>query len=98
MHWITIAVPPFNSIETFDAVRDRLGVEPEGLLARWVGTVDGGVRVVMVWRSRAHADHFFAHRLGPALAATLGPEPAGAPTVTAFEAQRTYRAEPAPAG
>jgi hypothetical protein len=90
MQWIAIATPPFTSVETFDAVRAHFGQEPDGLQARWVGAVDGGLRVVMVWESKAHADRFFAETLGPALAAALGPEPAGAPTVIGFTAERAY--------
>lgn len=90
MTWIAVATPPFTSIETFDAVHDRFGEEPAGLEARYVGKVGGELRVVMVWASKAHADHFFVNTLGPALAATLGPEPAGAPTVIGFEAERSY--------
>ena len=48
--------PPFSSIEQFDAVHAQLGGEPDGLEARYVGTVDGAPRVVMLWTSKAHAD------------------------------------------
>ena len=53
MTWIAIATPPFTSIETFDAVHSRFGDEPAGLEARYVGSVDGELRVVMVWASKA---------------------------------------------
>jgi hypothetical protein len=93
MTWIAIATPPFTSIETFDAVHSRFGDEPAGLEARYVGSVNGELRVVMVWASKADADRFFVHTLGPALAAALGPEPAGAPTVVGFDAERSYHRE-----
>ncbi|MEU4395379.1 hypothetical protein [Kribbella sp. NPDC023855] len=90
MQWIAVATPPFNSIEQFDQVIENLGTEPEGLEARYVGSSDDGLRVVTLWESKAHADRFMAERLGPALAKTLGPEPAGAPTVLGIDVARTY--------
>ena len=91
MQWITIATPPFGSIEQFDKVRASVGDEPAGLEARYVGTTDDGtLRVVSLWESKAHADRFFVERLGPALAKALGPEPAGAPTVLGIDVARTY--------
>lgn len=96
MSWIAIATPPFTSIETFDAVCDRLGEDPPGLEFRFVGSVDGELRVVMGWTSKADAERFLRGTLGPALAAVLGPEPAGAPTIVGFEAERSYRRELVP--
>lgn len=90
MQWIAIATPPFTSIERFDQVMSQLGGEPDGLQARYVGTSDDGLRVVTLWESKAHADHFFTNRLGPALAKVLGPEPAGKPNVLGIEVARTY--------
>lgn len=95
MQWITIATPPFASIEQFDAVRAQADQEPDGLEARYVGTAgDGQLRVVSVWQTKAHADRFFAEKLGPALAKVLGPEPIGAPEVTGVDVARTYVREP----
>ncbi|MPZ97207.1 MAG: hypothetical protein GEU96_20405 [Propionibacteriales bacterium] len=95
MQWITVATPPFNSIEQFDAVLAQAGGEPDGLEARHVGTADDGkLRVVTQWESKAHADRFFAETLGPVLAKVLGPEPAGAPKVVGIDVARSYVREP----
>ena len=94
MQWIAVVTPPFGSIEQFDAVLAQLGEEPDGLEARYVGTASGTLRVVTLWESKAHADRFFAERLGPALAKVLGPEPAGAPEVIGIDVVRSYVREP----
>jgi hypothetical protein len=90
MQWIAVAKPPFTSIEQFDQVMENIGNEPEGLEARYVGSSEDGLRVVTLWESKAHADRFFAERLGPALAKTLAPEPAGAPSVLGIDVARAY--------
>ena len=90
MQWIIVATPPFSEIERFDAVLDELGGEPDGLQARYVGRVDGALRVVTMWESKEHADRFFAEQLGPVLAKVLGPEPAGPGDVTGIEVLRSY--------
>ena len=94
MQWITVATPPFASIEQFDRVLAEQGEEPAGLEARYVGTAGDELRVVTLWESRAHADRFFAEKLGPALTKALGPEPVGAPEVTGIEVARAYVREP----
>lgn len=94
MQWITIATPPFESIEKFDAVLGQLDGPPEGMEARYAGTVDGTLRVVTLWKSKAHADRFMAEKLGPALARALGPEPAGKPTYIGIDVLRSYVHEP----
>ena len=88
--WITVATPPFRSLEQFDQVMANLPGEPDGLQARYVGTTDDGVRVVTLWESKAHADRFLAEVLGPTLARVLGPEPVGAPTFTGIDVARSY--------
>jgi hypothetical protein len=90
MSWIAIATPPFASIEQFDQVMEHVGAEPDGLQARYVGSAPDGLRVVTLWESKDAADRFFADRLGPALAKTLGPEPSGHPSVTGVEVARSY--------
>ena len=92
--WISVATPPFGSIEQFDAVMAQLGEEPAGLEARYVGIAgDGKPRVVTLWNSKADADRFFTERLAPTLAKVLGPEPAGAPQIVGIDVQRAYRRE-----
>ena len=95
MQWITVATPPFGSIEQFDKVRAHQGEEPAGLEARYVGTADDGkLRIVTLWETKAHADRFFTETLGPVLAKALGPEPVGAPEATGIEVERSYARQP----
>ena len=93
MKWITVATPPFGSIDQLDTVMAQLG-EPDGLEARYVGTADGALRVVALWESKAHADRFLTEDLGPALARTLGPEPVGAPEFVGIDVARSYVRQP----
>lgn len=88
MEWITIATPPFKEIETFDRLTS--GQTPDGLTARYVGTVDGELRVIALWESKKHADEFFANVIGPRLAEVLGPDTAAAPKVVGMDVQRAY--------
>ncbi len=95
MQWIGIATPPFGSVEKVDEVMAELGGHPAGLEARYVGAAtDGKLRVVTVWESKAHADRFFAEKLGPALAKVLGPEPVGAPEILGIAVERSYTRQP----
>ena len=95
MHWITVATPPFGSIEQFDKVRAQVGEEPAGLEARYVGTADDGtLRIVTLWESKAHADRFLGETLGPVLAKAFGPEPVGRPEVIGIDVARSYVGEP----
>ena len=95
MQWIAVATPTFGSIEQFDTVLSQLGGEPDGLEARYIGTAsDGKLRVVTQWESKAHADRFFAEKLGPALAKALGPEPVGAPEVVGIDVASSYVRQP----
>jgi len=90
MQWITVAIPPFGSIEQFDKVRAELGEAPPRLEARYVGTADDGrLRFVTLWESKEHADRFFAETLGPVLAKALGPEPVGRPEVIGIDVARS---------
>ena len=94
--WLTIATPPFRSIEQLDEVVARVGDRPDGMQARYAGTAeDGSLRVVSVWESKAHADRFMSERLGPALAAVLGPEPVGTPQALGIDVARSFTPEPA---
>jgi len=93
--WITVATPPFRSIEQFDDVVAHVGDRPDGMLARYAGpTEDGSLRVISVWESKAHADRFMTERLGPALATVLGPEPVGVPGALGIDVARTYTPQP----
>jgi hypothetical protein len=90
MQWITVATPPFESVEQFDRVLAHAGGEPDGLEARYVGKAGSQLRVVTLWETKAHADRFFAETLGPALAKALGPEPVGQPQVVGIDVVRSY--------
>lgn len=94
MQWITVATPPYGSVEQFDEVMAHLGGEPEGLEARYVGNAeDGTLRIISFWESKAHADQLVA-RIGPVLAKVLGPEPFGAPVSVGIDVARTYTRQP----
>lgn len=95
MAWITVATPPFASIEQVDEVLAQLEGAPDGMEERYIGTADDGkLRVVALWQSKAHAERFLAEKLGPALAGALGPEPVDASDVLAIEVQRSYVRQP----
>jgi hypothetical protein len=96
MTWITVATPPFASIEQFDKVAGDQPAPPEGMEARYVGRADDGkLRFITLWASKADADRFFAKTLGPELAKSLGLEPTGAPQVIGIDVARSYVREPA---
>jgi hypothetical protein len=95
MQWMTIATPPFESVEQFDVLLAGQTAEPDGLEARYVGTTENGeLRIVAIWESKTHADHFFTQTLGPALAKVLGPEPAGKPDVVGIAVARAFTGQP----
>ncbi|WP_285641740.1 hypothetical protein [Lentzea sp. NBRC 102530] len=86
--WLTIATPPTDSLDKLDQAMGAL--VPDGLRARYACRADGEFRVIAVWESKEHADRFFREVLGPVLARVLGPEPAGAPTMTGMEVLREF--------
>src|SRR5262245_23461231 len=95
MQWMTIATSPLESVDQFDTVLAGQIDEPDGLAARFVGTTENGeLRIVALWESKAHADHFFTQTLGPALAKVLGPEPSGKPEVVGVAVARAYTGQP----
>lgn len=95
MAWITVATPSFASIEQVDAVLAQLDGAPDGMEERYIGTSeDGKLRVVSLWQSKAHAERFFAEKLGPALAKALGPEPVGSSEILGIDVQRSYVRQP----
>jgi hypothetical protein len=95
MQLITVATTPFTSIDQIDAVLAQLPPAPEGMEARYVGkTGDGELRVISLWESQAHADRFFAEKLGPVLAKALAPEPVGVSAVSGIEVVRAYERQP----
>lgn len=95
MQWITVATPSFASLEQVEAVIAQLDGPPEGMEARYIGTTgDDGLRVVSLWESKAHAERFFAEKLGPAVARALGPEPHGTSELIGIDVARSYVRQP----
>ena len=95
MQWITVAEPPFQSVEEVDALIAGFDQAPEGMEARYIGTTASGeLRIVSMWESKAHADRFLAETLGPALASALGPEPAGPSKMEGIDVARQYVRQP----
>jgi len=93
--YVTVATPSFASVDQVDAVIARFDGPPEGMQARYIGTTDEGeLRIVSLWESKAHAERFMTEKLGPAVAAALGPEPNGASNVIFIDVQREYVREP----
>ena len=90
MQWITVATPPFESIEEFDAVVGTFTEAPDGMEARYAGKAGDGLRIVSLWESKEHADRFFNDTLGPALARALGPELVGQAQVVGIDVARSY--------
>ncbi len=71
MRYVHITHTPGQSLTDYQAVVEDLGGEsPDGLLISLVGEADGGLHIVDVWESKAHADRFVAERLFPALQRT----------------------------
>jgi hypothetical protein len=68
---------PKGSQETYDRVRERLGLErPAGGIFHVAGpSPNGGWRVVEVWESHDDAKRFVAERLLPAFEAVGAPAP-----------------------
>ncbi|MDP8927001.1 MAG: nuclear transport factor 2 family protein [Actinomycetota bacterium] len=63
----------------------RLGDVQRGFIARFAGETPSGLRVISVWESKADADRFFAERMGPLLAESLGPDRVVAPQVSELD-------------
>ena len=68
---------PEGSQETYDRVRERLGLDgPGGGIFHVAGpSPNGGWRVIEVWESEEDAKRFVAERLLPAFAAVGAPAP-----------------------
>lgn len=92
MEWITIVDWPGGTVADFDAAHAERG-DPEALVARYLGTFDGDLRIVAVWESKDAAETFFAN-MPEAIARRLAPRTNGSPTVAAFTAERTWSRAP----
>lgn len=73
MSYVTVVDDsPAGTIENLDRLMTEILPEPDGLVARYAGTVDGKLSVVAVWDSREHAETFMKRDLGPGLRQLLG--------------------------
>lgn len=93
MEYITIADWPGGSVSVFEEELtneiDRRGGDPGGLLARYVGEHNQGLRIVAVWESQAAAEGFFAS-FPEAAAKRLAPASGGVPSVAALTSLNSY--------
>jgi hypothetical protein len=78
------------TLEQHRALITRLGDDPSGAIARFAGEIEGGLRVISVWESKADSDRFFAERLGPMLAQMLGPARVQHPQVSELDVQEWW--------
>lgn len=93
MEYITVADWPGGTLPAFEEqhaeeVAGR-GEDHDGLLARYVGEVNQGLRIVAVWASQTDAESFFAS-LPEAASRRLAPESGGIPSVTALTSLNSY--------
>ena len=73
MSYVTVVDDsPAGTIENLDRLMTEILPEPDGLVARYAGTVDGKLCIVAVWDSREHAETFMKRDLGPGLRQLLG--------------------------
>ncbi len=70
---------PNNTLENYDAVSNKVGIEsdpPEGLIFHTAAEMEGGgVRIFNVWESREASERFEDERLLPALREHFGELP-----------------------
>lgn len=92
MEWITIADWPGGTVPDFDKLHAEHG-DPDGLVARYCGVVNGDLRIVAAWESKGAAERFFAN-VPTDVAARLAPKTNGVPNATAFDAERSFNRTP----
>jgi uncharacterized protein YbaA (DUF1428 family) len=68
MTYIHIAAVPGHTIDDFRKVNSKTKPpeDIDGLISWAAGSDDGGLHVVAVWESQAHADRYAAEQLFPA--------------------------------
>jgi hypothetical protein len=81
---------PARTVENLDKLMTDILPEPDGLVARYAGMVEGKLCIVAVWDSREHAQAFMAERLGPGLRQLLGEAPASPPRTVGIQVEHTY--------
>jgi hypothetical protein len=73
--------------DVYEALNGAMGFPsevPEGLIAHMAGEIEGGMRVVDIWESRAHFDRFVQQQLGPAMGRVEGADRVKPPTPQEF--------------
>lgn len=96
MTFATITHSPGDTVQHARAVFAVLGAEPpEGLLARIVGEVDGGLQIVAIWETQAQHDRFIAEHLHPAFR-EVGHRPRDGMAHVEFEVADLYLATHSP--
>lgn len=91
MSYVTVVEDaPAGTIENLDRLMTEILPDPEGLAARYAGTVDGKLCIVGVWDSREHAETFMKRDLGPGLRQLLGAAPTTPPRSTGIEVEHSW--------
>ncbi len=92
MSYVTVVDDsPAGTVENLDRLMTEILPDPDGLAARYAGTVDGRLCIVAVWDSREHADTFMQRDLGPGLRQLLGgAAPASAPRSVGIEVEHSW--------
>ncbi|MHA6785860.1 hypothetical protein ACVGOW_33425 [Pseudonocardia saturnea] len=92
MSYVTVVDDsPAGTIENLDRLMSEILPDPEGLAARYAGTVDGKLCIVAVWDSREHAETFMKRDLGPGLRQLLGTAvPTSPPRSTGIEVEHSW--------
>ena len=91
MTYITVVDDsPAGTIENLDKLMTDILPEPDGLVARYAGMVDGKLCIVAIWDSAEQAQTFMTQRLGPGLAQLLGAPPAAPVRALGMEVEHSY--------
>ena len=91
MTYITVVDDsPAATVENLDKLMTDILPEPDGLVARYAGMVDGKLCIVAIWDSPDHARTFMTQRLGPGLAQLLGAPPAAPVRATGMQVEHSY--------
>lgn len=84
MEWLTVVDWPGGTVADFDDAHGERG-DPDGLVARYVGSYQGDLRIVAVWESQERAEAFFAG-IPEDVALRLAPRSGGSPIVAGMGA------------
>lgn len=93
MSYVTVVDDsPAGSVENLDRLMSEILPDPDGLAARYAGTVDGKLCIVAVWDSREDAERFMRQDLGPGLRRLLGDAaaPSSPPRTVGVEVEHSW--------